>query len=60
MKEILGSLMVVIILILGGMGCTAALRSHGINSCEDRGGTPVVSSWFSEEAWDVKCIEGQR
>lgn len=59
MKEFLGILLGVALFGLLGYGCTAGLRNHGIESCEKRGGTPVVSSWLSEDAWDVKCIEGE-
>ena len=38
-------------------GGTYLLRKHGVESCRDRGGTPVTRSWLSEEAWDVSCIE---
>lgn len=40
------------------VGVVIGLRNHGISSCEERGGTPVVSSWFSENNWDVRCIDG--
>ena len=39
-----------------GLGAVALLRANGISSCEERGGTPVTSSWFSENNWDVRCI----
>ena len=35
---------------------SAIARNHGISSCEDRGGTPVTRSWFSDSPWDVSCI----
>lgn len=55
--SVFGLALLMILLLVAGFGCTAFLRDNGITSCEDRGGTPVVSSWFSEDAWDVKCIE---
>lgn len=49
------------ILIVGGsFGCSFLVRQHGISSCEDRGGTPVVRSIFNESMWDVSCIEGTK
>jgi hypothetical protein len=48
---------IISLLFLGAsVGVVAAFRDHGITSCEERGGTPVVSSWFSESNWDVRCI----
>lgn len=57
MKDGLGMFVLVVVMLVLGFGCNAGLRSHGIDSCRERGGTPVVSSWLSGEAWDVKCIE---
>ena len=54
---VVGYAMLIILVLFFGFGCTVMLRNHGITSCEERGGTPVVSSWISEDAWDVKCIE---
>lgn len=44
------------LVVVFSVGVVMGLRDHGISSCEDRGGTPVVSSWFSENNWDVRCI----
>jgi hypothetical protein len=41
-------------------GIVFVLRNHGINSCVDRGGTPVTRSWFSENPWDVSCVRLKR
>lgn len=58
MKEVAGVIAAFLLIVSCSFGCTAALRSHGITSCEQRGGEPITSSWLSEDAWDVKCLGG--
>ncbi len=48
--------LLLILFVCGSFGCTALLRNHGIDSCRERGGTPITSSWLSKDAWDVRCI----
>lgn len=38
-------------------GSMFLIRQHGISSCRERGGQPVVRSLINESMWDVSCIE---
>lgn len=42
-------------LLLAGL-LTYGCRENRIDDCRDKGGTPVVPAWFSEEPADVRCI----
>lgn len=50
------SALVVAVLIVFVIFINMQVRQYGINSCRDRGGTPVTRSWLSDEPWDVSCI----
>ena len=59
MKEKILLAVVVAAFIMISFSCTKALRMHGVESCENRGGTAITNSWLSENAYDVRCIEGK-
>jgi hypothetical protein len=49
---VLGGLLIVL-----GLGGAYGCRARRIESCRERGGTPMVPAWFSDEPYDVRCLE---